>query len=382
MASPVPNATKSFWRTEPHRLDNHRSTEQLPEEADIVIIGAGYSGASIVYHLLEQSESLQNTPSIVILEAREACSGATGRNGGHLKPDPYYRAAAALRKYGREAAEEVASFEARQVKEIKRLVEKEKIDCDFVATRATDVCLYEDARRELKKGLDELTEAGISTASEVFYADARTAEGVSGVKGAKGCFTYTAGHVWPYKMVIHLLEKAVEAGVNLQTNTPVKSVTEAGGRRWNVATERGAIQTSKVIYASNAYTSSLLAEFQDKIFGVRGICSRIVPSNAKTAPFLSNSYIMRLAPGEYDYLIPRSDGSIVVGGARRDYFKHLDQWYHNYDDSKLIEPAKNYFDGYMQRHFRGWEESGAKMESVWTGSKHSSNPPSLFPPLD
>lgn len=89
------------------------------------------------------------------------------------------RAAGALQKYGKEAAEEVASFEARQVKEIKDLVEKESIDCDFVVTRASDVCLYEDAHQELKRGLEQLTKAGVSTADGVFYSDSRTAEGVS-----------------------------------------------------------------------------------------------------------------------------------------------------------------------------------------------------------
>lgn len=88
------------------------------------------------------------------------------------------RAAGALQKYGKEAAEEVASFEARQVKEIKDLVEKENIDCDFVVTRASDVCLYDEAHQELKKGLEQLTKAGISTAEGVFYSDSRTAEGV------------------------------------------------------------------------------------------------------------------------------------------------------------------------------------------------------------
>lgn len=191
---PVPNPTLPFWRTELHDLDNHRTTEQLPAEVDIVIIGAGYAGASIAYHLVEKTKASGKPVSIAILEAREACSGATGRNGkitsphvkgqvanilspgGHLKPDPYYRAASALRKYGKEAAEEVASFEQRQVKAVKELVEKENIDCDFVVTRATDVCLYEEIRKELKEGLEQLKEAGISTASEVHYSDGRTAE--------------------------------------------------------------------------------------------------------------------------------------------------------------------------------------------------------------
>lgn len=81
MAVPVPNSTLSFWRTELDEIDTHRSTAQLPSEADIVVIGAGYAGASIVHHLLEKAKSDSKKPSIVILEAREACSGATGRNG-------------------------------------------------------------------------------------------------------------------------------------------------------------------------------------------------------------------------------------------------------------------------------------------------------------
>lgn len=78
MPFPVPNSTVSFWRAQPDELDDHRSTESLPSECDIVIIGAGYAGASVAYHLLKDNPT---PPSIVMLEARQACSGATGRNG-------------------------------------------------------------------------------------------------------------------------------------------------------------------------------------------------------------------------------------------------------------------------------------------------------------
>lgn len=178
MSFPVANSTTSFWRGETHPLDDHRTTEKLPSEVDVVIIGAGYAGASIAYHLLEQGRGASKPLSIAILEAREACSGATGRNGGHLKPDPYHRAADALKIYGREAAEEVAAFEARQIGEIKKLVEKENVDCDFVMTRAADVCLFEQAHSELKDGFDRLNAADVSTIQNVFYSDGKTAEGV------------------------------------------------------------------------------------------------------------------------------------------------------------------------------------------------------------
>jgi hypothetical protein len=77
---PAAGYTQSFWRTQPDPLDNHQTTPDLPEETDILIIGGGYVGASAAYRLL--AENPQNpTPRVVLVEARELCSGATGRNG-------------------------------------------------------------------------------------------------------------------------------------------------------------------------------------------------------------------------------------------------------------------------------------------------------------
>jgi ribulose 1,5-bisphosphate synthetase/thiazole synthase len=68
----------SFWRTQSHHLDDERTTEELPKECDVLIIGVGYAGVSTAYHLQNNGSFTQ---SIMILEAREACPGATGRNG-------------------------------------------------------------------------------------------------------------------------------------------------------------------------------------------------------------------------------------------------------------------------------------------------------------
>lgn len=85
---PVANAVPSYWRREVGSIDTHRSTPELPAEADIVVIGSGYVGASVVHHLVEESARAKRPiPSILILEAREACSGATGRNGTWFRRD-------------------------------------------------------------------------------------------------------------------------------------------------------------------------------------------------------------------------------------------------------------------------------------------------------
>ena len=82
---PVENATVPYWRSELHEIDSYRSTAKLPEECDIIIIGAGLSGVSTAHFLLDDNPS---PPSVVLLEARQICSGATGRNGNpSLIPD-------------------------------------------------------------------------------------------------------------------------------------------------------------------------------------------------------------------------------------------------------------------------------------------------------
>lgn len=75
---PTPNSTKAFWHSEPSSvLLGHRTTPSLPTKADVVIIGSGICGASSAYHLREELH--QDNLNIVMLEAREACWGATGR---------------------------------------------------------------------------------------------------------------------------------------------------------------------------------------------------------------------------------------------------------------------------------------------------------------
>ncbi|KAK5105867.1 hypothetical protein LTR62_001954 [Meristemomyces frigidus] len=375
-AAPFPTAqsTSPYWRNDVKPIDAHRSTKCLPSRADIVIIGAGYAGASIAHHLIERYDE-KALPSIVILEAREACSGASGRNGGHLKPDPFSRAASVLKTYGKDVAEHVASFEARQVKEVRDLVDLEGIDCDFEEVTVRDVCLYPAGRDKIEADLTALTEADISTAKELEYHSNMDAEDVSGVKGAKSCVTFNAARLWPYQLVSHVLEKAVSHGINLQTHTPVTSVKHAQGATvtsiWAVNTPRGSIECSTVIYATNAYTSALVPELKDKIVPVRGMVARLVPTD--DAPRLTDSYMMRFSDYEYDYMITRPDGSIIVGGAKRDFYEDLNQWYDVSDDSRLMMGAERYFNGYMQRHFAGWEDCDVRTDQVWTGIMGYSN---------
>lgn len=174
---------------------------------------------------------------------------------------------------------------------------------------------------------------------------------------------------------MHLLSVVVAGGVNLQTTTPVTSVSPTDGK-WLVSTPRGAIKASKIVFTSNGYTAGIAPEYARKIVPCRGICARITGPNGSPLPYLSNSYVIRSGPGRYDYLTSRPDGSVIIGGARETFLRHRKTWYDVTNDDELIEPAQNYFDNFMQLKFRGWEDTGAVTERVWTGSKYS--PPPKF----
>ena len=84
---PRANPTISYWQDPPDaKLADYLSAETLPQTADTVIIGSGITGSSVAYGLL--GGEINGYPTIaagegnvVMFEARQACSGATGRNG-------------------------------------------------------------------------------------------------------------------------------------------------------------------------------------------------------------------------------------------------------------------------------------------------------------
>lgn len=380
---PVDDSLTSFWRANPLPLDDFRSTPELPAEVDIAIIGAGYAGASTVYHILKSCKDRGvPAPSIAILEARQACSGATGRNGGQLKPDPFYRALDFARTRGMDAAVENINFEMAHLPAIKKLVEEENIDCDFVLTRCCDVFFNQEHWTNIKAGIASLQACGpdkVPSLRDMFVTEGIDAKRLSGVPEACGLVTYSAGHVWPYKLIHALLTKALAQGVNLQTHTPVTAASTPDGPDGlvHLATARGTVRARRVVYATNAYTSGLLPEYAGRIIPVRGICSHIAVPGTRSSPLtptppspppqLVTSYMLRNSPASAEYLIPRLDGSIIVGGARPAYLADLSTWYDNVRDDQMIEKARHYFDGYMQRTFSGWENSGAYTDKVWTG---------------
>ncbi|KAL2842786.1 FAD dependent oxidoreductase [Aspergillus pseudoustus] len=395
---PVPNPTPSYWLSDPHWLDSHRSTPELPSESDIVIIGTGIAGASTAYNLIETFKKIdsnaaaqpQTNPhpqpqpqtkpqrSILLLEARTVCSGATGRNGGHIKKLPS-TIPELIQTHGTAVAGEIVKFVRENIFAVKDVIEKEGIEAEAELRRSFDVCLDADDADTVGEVFEELRRGGFPTMEEVGCLKGKFVERITSIHGAKTALSTPILSLWPYKFVTQLLERVLRTGnANLQTNTPVTSIetipadtNNADGEQENyiIKTPRGDIKTRTLILATNGYTAGLLPQYRNVITPAKATASHIaVPPNRDPAPpYLSNTYNIRYTVRRVDYLNPRPDGGIVVGGGKWTYQDDRELWYDVFDDSTLVEPARGYFDGLMQRNFRGWEQSGALTESVWTG---------------
>jgi glycine/D-amino acid oxidase-like deaminating enzyme len=172
---PVKDPIPSVWTGQPHPLDDYQSTPNLLESCDILIVGSGFAGVATAYHILKDRSC---PPSVVLLDARKHVSGATGRNGGHVKPDTYYNVSKYERIYGTQQAAELAKFESSGVLATKQLVETEGLDCDFHLTRAVDVYMDPQHATQTVAAYKRLLKRGEVDMADVEYTSKRAAERV------------------------------------------------------------------------------------------------------------------------------------------------------------------------------------------------------------
>ncbi|KAJ7354422.1 FAD dependent oxidoreductase [Mycena albidolilacea] len=400
---PRPNPSLSFWlqHTRNSPLLGHRTTDALPDKTDATIIGSGLSGAATAYFLLTAGPEDKRPKSVALLEAREACDGATARNGGHCRPDCYRGAANShpfrykradwgrsadythyKANFGREQALKVIQNEMDTLNLMEEIIAKEGIDCDFWRGFTYDVAMDQSAADSLAASYaDFIADGGPVEGIVTPILDPAEAREATRCPAATAAYKSPAGSLFPRKLVLHLLTLCVKKyGLNLQTRTPVRRVMprthnigdtrESGARAggWRVETDRGAVETETVVYATNAYTATLLPEFAGHIWPFKGQCAAAVPPEAYAGPnMLRETY--GLAPS--DYLIQRpSDGVIIFGGQRKSV--PVERLLGNTDDARVDPEMAAALREALPRYLEGWGENsdlavGEGLVHVWSG---------------
>ncbi|KAF4548786.1 Hypothetical protein D9617_25g061160 [Elsinoe fawcettii] len=331
---PHPHPSHSFWHTEPSALlQGHRTTRELPEKVDIVVIGAGISGASIVHNLLEpyrqhdQSEANTKAPSVLLLDAREVCWGATGRNGGHCQPllfthpdDP------SIGHFELAGHRSLARMAGVQLQDDDSPAPRKTFPCEFVTQPGIQALYTKDTTSLVEDQLKTLTEKDPALASHCTYVtDKAQLARLRIPDAAAALVTDLAARCWPYKFVSGVIEdlvldEALEGRFNLQTWTPVTAITKSDTDTWTVKTERGSVAAKQVILSTNGYTSALLPEFTDLIVPCRAQMSAILPPSELAGEDRLKTSFGFSKEGMHDYLIQRPNekgGHLMFGGAEK-----------------------------------------------------------------
>lgn len=151
---PHTKPTSPFWLRQPHPQLSGCQSDTFPTEADVVIIGSGITGASIARTLLQDrisQDGNQEHPSVVMVEARDICSGATGRNGGHILETGEAFAGMAD-SIGVEAAKKILKFRLSHLNEMLNIADQWGLTDECQARRVQFLGVYFD-ENPWKEGL-------------------------------------------------------------------------------------------------------------------------------------------------------------------------------------------------------------------------------------
>jgi glycine/D-amino acid oxidase-like deaminating enzyme len=369
----------SYWlqqvRADP--LLDHRTTEALPDDTDTVIIGSGITGT------LTAREHLSIWPEkgVVILEAREFCSGATGRNAGHCKPDQWRGFGKFEKVYGTEQAIKILNNEADTWNALVSYVRENNVDCDLWVGDTFDVPVDDEVARLAKEVFDRYREAGGRVDHIKSTQEPGEAAKITRINDAKACYAWQASTLQPWKLTAHVMRDNLNEGANLQTHTVATSVTgsDRGRRRWVVHTERGDIACDNVIHATNAYSAALEPTLKGVITPKPHVCTRVVPPRAVSGSrAIRNSYGVLLPGGGLFSINPRcdADGNVMFGGSNPGQ-QALDDWVENHPENCIndglanVEGVADCVKEFINGNFEGWSDAeygpGEGIQYSWSG---------------
>ena len=284
----LPPDDTPFWFRGGQPLANHQSAAALPERADVVVIGAGLTGASAAYHLAPAARS--GDARVVVLDQGDPAGEASGRNGGNFELIPENSVGAyeglarerlgflrrlwrglpleVLRAESERQASLVLGIALRNRDLLKGIILRERIDCDFSPRGWLHLACTDDE----EQGICEEVTLAAQHGQRIELWSRRKIRDELGIETEYlGRFIPGDGTYHPFKYVCGLLRCALRDGVELYTRTPVREVLTESARRHRVVTERGTIVAKSVIVATNAFTSRLFPE----LHAIRPVQSQI-----------------------------------------------------------------------------------------------------------
>ena len=250
------NGEVSHWWQAQGGFPTRRGSLPGPTEADVCIVGGGYTGLWTAYYLAGLRPGLR----IVVLEAAFAGYGASGRNGGWVTAElPGSRARYARAAGGAAGVRALEDALRSTVDEVGRVCAAESISCDFVKGGRLSVATTPSQLARLREGLAALRSWGDGEDVYQFLTgeETRTRVNVAGALG--GLYAPASARVQPAALAAGLAAAAERRGVQIYEATPVSEIRPADvGESGAVAcTKFGDVRARSVLRCTEGYTARL-----------------------------------------------------------------------------------------------------------------------------
>lgn len=242
------NGDVSFWYADIGGVPGYRPPLPGDTEADICIVGAGYTGLWTAYYLKKADPALR----IVIVEKEFAGYGASGRNGGWLSGSFSWSREKYEQASSRRGVVDMQAAMMGTVDEVISVAEAEGIDADI---RRTDELLVatNEAQEQRAKAMYAHARSWDLTDERVAYIDAAETCRRIAVHNARGAFVLKkVARVQPAKLVQGLAGAVSRLGVPIYEQTTVLSIEK--GR---VTTNRGVVRAEKIVRATEGFTAGI-----------------------------------------------------------------------------------------------------------------------------
>jgi glycine/D-amino acid oxidase-like deaminating enzyme len=219
-----------------------------PTDADVAIVGAGYTGLWAAYYLRRADPGLR----VVVLERETAGFGASGRNGGWCSAFMAVDREGLAARAGRGAVIALQRAMFGTVDEVGRVTEREGIDCHYVKGGTLQVATSPVQFARLEAGVRYARRWGVGEDDQWLLGRAEAEQRVRAAGLVGAAFTPHCAAIDPARLARGLAEVVERLGVPIYETTPVTRI-----RSGRVDTTLGSVKVEVVVRATEGYTSTL-----------------------------------------------------------------------------------------------------------------------------
>jgi len=275
-------------------------------QADVCIIGAGFTGLNTAIELAERGHS------VIVLEAQQVAWGATGRNGGQLIRGVGHDLDAHEKTIGREGVKVLERLGLDAVDLVRQRVEKHGIDCDL----RWGFCELANTPRHVENLIAEqasLQKLGYRHKVElVERADMHRV--VASDRYLGGLIDTGSGHLHPLNLALGEARVAQQLGVNIYENSAAMRIDY--GSQVRVHTANGVVHAKTLVLAGNAHLGDLEPALSGKVLAAGSYVIATEPLSEALAHTLipENRALCDQRVG-LDYYRLSADRRLLFGGA-------------------------------------------------------------------